>query len=37
MIESLTLLVDSSPLFDNWGRLQGRHDEAANDLVIKAR
>jgi uncharacterized RDD family membrane protein YckC len=33
----LTLLVYLSPLFDHSGRLQGWHDRAANDLVIKVR
>jgi uncharacterized RDD family membrane protein YckC len=33
----LTLLVYLSPLFYNSGRLQGWHDRAANDLVIKVR
>jgi hypothetical protein len=33
----LALAVYSSPLFDNSGRLQGWHDKAANDLVIKVR
>jgi uncharacterized RDD family membrane protein YckC len=33
----LALLVYLSPLFDNSGRLQGWHDKAANDLVIKVR
>lgn len=31
------LIVYLSPLFDSSGRLQGWHDKAANDLVIKAR
>lgn len=31
------LLVYSSPLFDRSGRLQGWHDRAAGDLVVKAR
>lgn len=31
------LLIYLSPLFDSSGRLQGWHDKAANDLVIKAR
>ena len=31
------LIVYLSPLFDNSGRLQGWHDKAANDLVIKSR
>ncbi len=31
------LLVFVSPLFDRSGRLQGWHDRAANDVVVKAR
>jgi hypothetical protein len=31
------LIVYLSPLFDNSGRLQGWHDKAANDVVIKSR
>lgn len=31
------LLIYLSPLFDSSGRLQGWHDKAANDLVIKSR
>lgn len=33
LLASLAVLL--SPLFDNSGRLQGWHDKAANDLVIK--
>lgn len=33
VLASLVVLI--SPLFDNSGRLQGWHDKAANDLVIK--